>query len=464
MKLPRISHREQECPAGWLMICASAALAGLLLAPAAAAQPRLQFGQPVNFGTNGFHIYNAGVAAGYTSIAGPIGAGSGGVPGLGGDFIGYLNTSVGYSRIGTNGSLSITYNPSYVAHVRYSDLHFFNQNLNITLNKRLGSQWTSYTTLLGDDSTLENFLFGSAASLAVGSPGSTGGIDPTASSAIIFGDRVLSATALTGLIYKPTTRLRLSFDVEVSLQQYRRSANTPVGAVVPRNFHSGGQVNLGYSLNPRTEVGTLFVTTRNNSTYGEYQNSFVQGYVYRRLAPHWTASVAAGPAFTNYFSGGPLSAPSRSGAISYAAAATLGYDLGLNRFSATVGRSAGDAYGLGTGSTNEIGGSWDIRSVRTGWSAKAFAGQERFNGGVLTGLKTSHAGAGITRALSRQLSASLDYTFIQYSGGNTREFDAHVGRLSLNWIPLLKDTAALQIPRVTIQRPGDRAAPAGNTP
>ncbi len=440
---------------------AAGLLLGLLFMTAALpAQPRLQFGQPVDFGINGFHLYNVTGAMSYSSIAGPIGAGSG-LPGVGGDYIGYASLSAGYSRTSTNGSFSITYSPGYVAHIRYSELHFLNQNLNIALNRRLNSQWTAFGTLVGDDATLENFLFAPAtAGLVVGAPGSTGGVEGGPAAVILFGNRVRSATAVAGLIYRPTTRLRMTFDGETTLQQYKRDANTAVGAIVPRNFYVGGQVTMGYSLTPRTELGLHAVTTRNTSTFGEYQNTFMLAYLYHRWTPHWSTSIGAGPALTNYLSGQVLSARTSGNALSYAAAATASYDLGENRFNVTYGRSAGDAYGLGTGATNAFGGSWDVRSLRTGWSAKAFGGQERFTGGFFTGLVTSHAGASVTRSLGQQWAASLEYSYVQYTGGTgIKDFDAHVARLSVTWVPFLRDAVALRAPRPAQLKPGDPVAP-----
>ena len=159
---------------------------------------------------------------------------------------------------------------------------------------------------------------------------------------------------------------------------------------------------------------------------------------------------------TNYLSGQALSGRTTRSALSYAAAATASYDRGENRFNLTYGRTAGDAYGLGTGATNMFGGGWDVRSVRSGWSAKAFAGQERFSGGFFNGLVTSHAGGSISRALGQQWSASLEYSYVQYSGGGgIKDFDAHVGRISVTWVPFLRDAVAQRAPRVIQAKPGD---------
>jgi hypothetical protein len=383
------------------------------------------------------------------SLAAPIGAGSA-LPGIGGDYEGFASSSFGYSRIGANGSFAITYQPEYVRRVRYPGLSAFNEQLNLNATRRLNAQWSMYLTGTAGEATIDSFLFnpgglGDVASapgdLSAGLSSGTAALGPT--SLLVFGNRVFTSSAAAGLNYKPTTRFTLNFQALTALQIYRPDSEEPVNALIPRNFQVGGSLTLNYSINPRTQFGVKAVTTRTVSAYGEYQNTIMEAYIDRTLSEHWFGSIAGGPAFTNYLSG-TLAANVKGTALSYAANASLGYRNRNNTVLMTAGRNAGDAYGLGSSTTESFGAAWDYRRLSSAWAFKASGGKDRFVGGAFPGLNTAHAGGSIIRALNRQMYLSLEYNYVNYSGAATAGLDAHVARLSFNWIPFLRDIPILE--------------------
>lgn len=418
---------------------------GLLLAPSASAQPRLLGEQPVGFGNNGFHIYSATLSAGYFSSA-LIGGNT--VPGAGGDYQGWASITSGYSFSGTKGVFSMDYTPEYTDRVRYSNLRSFNQNLSLNWSRRLGTKWAWHLSAAGAEASASTYLFTDGGiSSVVSSPGTTdvltGGLSSgstvalTPSQLIVFGGRVITGGGSTGLTYHPTTRLQFTFDANASDSQTRYDS-TGIAPLVPRTFTGTGAVSMGYSLSPRTVIGTRISYTNTQSSVTKFDFGVVDGFIDQKFGTHWFASASAGPALIRLaILGG------RSQVLSYNANAQFGYRVRSSSFAASFRRMVGDSYGFGAGANQTYDGAWDQRLRSSGWVLRATGGRQEFTGGGFGGLKTNYAGGGISKAINRQLSVGLEYSFLHYAGSVYRQSDFQVGRLNLTWIPFLRDTPLL---------------------
>jgi hypothetical protein len=407
---------------------------------------------------NGFHLYSVTGSFGYSSTA--LGAGySSSVPGLGGDYFAQASTAVGYSQSGPNGNFSVIYVPSYSGQVRYSNLQAFNQDLTIRLSRRLGLKLGWYLNGYGGDRTIETYLFaGNALSQVAAADPTLNGLSDAlngghtsspnlvnAGQAILYGTRVLSEGATTGLTYRPTTRLRWSVSASGDQSQARPNSSYTDAAFFPRTKMLRGDLSMGYSLTTRTEVGFDVSTARLYGGFGREQYSTAAVHVARKLTTRWFASGALGAGASNYRS--TATAPTT---LTYVTDLSLAYRSTEQTFAVNYNRYAGDFYGSNSRATQTYMGIWTWHNRGRSWSLQASGAYQTLAGGTLAGATVTQAGGAISRGLTRQLSAGLDYGFAQFSGvsgvatGPTRAITSHGARLSITWIPFLRETPPLQ--------------------
>ena len=416
----------------------------VLFSAEAHAQPRLQAGQPVGFGVNGFHLYSATASAGYFSSA--LGNGGSALPGLGSDWLGTAGVNAGYSYISTKGAFGIDYSPGYTARVRYSNLDFFNQSLNLHWLTRFNTKWELSFSGTASDSSVETYLFNSAGlgSIVSNSTGDT--LNPTLSSGsgaalspaqlIVYGGRVRTTGTGLALVWRPTTRLRVSWDANGSLAETKYNSSTVI-ATVPRYISGVGGITLDYSVSPNTNIGTRLTYDYTHSPFTNYDYSLASAYLDQKLGQHWFTSLSGGPGhIRNRTRGTTLES------WSYDASGALGYRFRQTILAGTYRRRLGDTTGLGSLHSDDYDGAWSHWSRNMAWMLHASAGKQKYSGGTIPGFGTTYASGSITRSLKRQLSVGLEYSFIRY-GAATTPTDFQIGRVTLTWIPLLRDTPPL---------------------
>jgi hypothetical protein len=413
---------------------------------------------------NGLHIYNVTASVGYSSLLGAF-SNANDLQGHGGNYYSSAGVSLGYSHSGAQLSVRVMYVPSYSGTYRYSSLNSFNQRLNLTLSRRLGFKWTFYVVAVGDDSTVEQFIFqpntlttfvnGPATfdELAGAVMGGATSASPlkTFSQILIYGTRVLSFGANAGMTYRPSTRLRISFNGSGNEAQARPDSRDlhPEQSLLPRTRSEAGDANISYTLNPRTEIGTQFSTTRTQSFVGDYQTSNFSGSIGRKVGMHWFASVQGGLGVFNSLGGGDTVGRSNQISpleVSYLASGSVGYKGREHTWAGTYNRRVADQYGLGSESTTGLSGSWNWHQPGSSWAVYVSGGKQLLGGGLWGDLGSWQASAGVSRSLGRQVSCLVAYSYLKDSVSQTRMYNnvsAHAVRLTISWIPFLREAPPL---------------------
>jgi hypothetical protein len=331
--------------------------------------------------------------------------------------------------------------------VRYSNLDFFNQNLNLHWLARFNSKWELSFSGYGSEGSLETYLFGNGGlGSAVSNSTTNDTLNTTLSSGsgtalsptqlILYGGRVRTAGTGLGLTWRPTTRLRVSWDLNGTLAQTRYDT-TAVVAVIPRYITGVGGMTVGYSVSPSTEIGARLSYSYIHSTLSNYDYAIADGYLDQKLGQHWFTSLAAGPGhIRNRYQGVTFES------WSYDASGTLGYRFRQTTLAGTYHRRLGDTSGVGAIHSDTYDGAWSHWSHNLAWQLHANGGKQNYSGGTVPGFGTTYASGSITRALKRQLSVGLEYSYVRY-GTATTPADFQIGRVTLTWIPLLRDTPPL---------------------
>jgi hypothetical protein len=409
-------------------------------------------------GKNGLHLYNVTGSIGYSSLLSMYRYGNP-AGGIDGNYAAAASITLGYSHMGPKSALSFMYVPSYSGIFPISGQNSFNQRLNLEFSTRFGSKWTFYIAGSTDDSTVEQFIFkpsaltqfvngpatfdqlasavigGQADTLALGLPGQL----------LAYGSRVLSVGANAGITYRPSSRLRLSFTGNAGQYQARDNKRDSHldQPLIPRSRFEQGNANVSYSLTPRTEAGVQLSTMKTRGMAGQYQTTTASGSIGRKLGAQWFASAQGGI--------GVFTSLERTGRVlpdgsSYIVNGTLGYKAREQTWAGTYNRMLADQYGLGSASTSSFLGSWSWRRPGLSWSIFASGGKQLLSGGTFGDFGTWQTSAGYSRALGRQASVSMEYSYLTDSVTPVRLYNnvnAHAVRVTMSWIPFLRDTPPL---------------------
>ncbi len=415
-----------------------------LLPMSSTAQPYALGGDPDHPTlNNGFHINEVDLSAGYADIKGPAGFLAG--P-QGQAFTGYsawASASLGYSNINPNGSFVVIYTPSYTSVFRYS-AHWFDQDLHLDWTRRLSTEWAFRFSGTARESTVEEFLF-----VPQGTVSSAGDyiyspslVNPT--QALLFGTRVLSLNAGLGVTYSPSTRLHISLDARGDQIQSRPNPSEPAQYVIPRTRAEEGHLVVGYKASPKTEYGVEADYLQAQSVFGRYRTATAGLFAARRLGMRWSVNGSGFAAAISSVGQGSLPFT-----LSYGVSGNVRYQLRANSFSLSYRRSGGDSYGFGALSTTAYSALWSWRSRARTWSLQAVADRQQIEGGVVGGIDLWDGSLTVSRALSRRVALGVGASYLRETlppGILAGETQAYIARLTLSWIPFLRDTPPLTIP------------------
>jgi hypothetical protein len=202
------------------------------------------------------------------------------------------------------------------------------------------------------------------------------------------------------------------------------------------------RAELGFdrSVNPKTDVGfDLSIARTQSSSRTREQYSAAALHLARQLAQHWFVSGGGGVGTSNYAS--QTLAPT---SFTYVGSASVAYQEGVNTMAFTYNRSAGDSYGLNSRTMQTYVGTWSWHNRRRSWSLFANGERQTMGGGSLSGLNVNQFGAGISNALMRQASWSIEYGFVALTNG-ARDSNGPARssgvKVTFTWIPVLSETA-----------------------
>lgn len=435
----------------WKMsrLCAFAVSIWIFSLLAIEAQSTQDNPQPSYELSNGFHLVGGSISAGYSSSLGSLG--STWNPAVNSPlFYEWASVTAGYTHAGPLGTLSIYYTPSFSGASGMGSLNSFNQHLALGFSRQFSPKFGIHFTGEASDLTLQTFLFGENPSDSLSNPAGVpaGAANPQT---LLFGARELLVAARAGFEYRPTTRLRVSLEGGMDQIQALTDTSGQLAAVIPRARTEHANIGFDYDLTTRTELQTHVASTDAQSPLVNYViTTITEGFV-RKLTRHWYVSLQAGGGFYESHSPGgnsPLF-------TSYVAGGGFGYRGRANTFGASYNRAIGDSFGVGSGSTDSLQGSWNWHRPGSSWGLHASAVQQRLIGGYLGNFSLWQAGGGVTHALGRRTYVGFEYGYLYDTAippGFVGRPQAHALRLTFGWNAL-----GLDRPRLSVPMPG--AAP-----
>jgi hypothetical protein len=410
----------------------------------------------------GFHISNVSVFGSYSNIndlailtGAPNETLSGHGFGLG------VSTSVGWSsQDNEKNQFSISYAPSYTYSISssgYPNIGRLSQGLNFGWTRKLSEKWTlgtsasasmgSFNDLVLNPSTdqLLTALPGTGQQLAGAvllGQGTNQGMVSTATGAsalispeelLLYGGRILSASASTSLAYAFSPRLGVSVSLSGSRIQHLSDGNASTAGtyLVNQSTAAAVAVSLAYELSTRTNVGGSFSYFRAISPYGAPSGSAHASFGHE-FTEHFFVGASAGVGYISGFSyeSTPTATGSTTDSTSAAAPATTitsrvinetysgkaGYRTFNNTFMVSVGRSLGDYYAVGSTGSFTAAGAWSYSPPGASWGLTASFGESRFLGPGWGNNNGYHTTVGLFRRVSDTLTMSLQYGYSSFSG------------------------------------------------
>lgn len=415
---------------------------------------------------SGLQIYSTTLSTTYYGAVRPIGIDSTNVQNILGDGSIDGAVSIGWSRSRGRSSFSVMYSPMYSSRFRYSDLSALNQTLAIGFSRNLSPKWSFHFALGAVDSNFSQFLFtptqlGSLSQLpatfddlrsaAVGGKLTNDQLASfltgapsilSTSSTLLYGTRMFSSTLQTGLSYSPTPRWSLNMNFggghAQGLGVTGRTEN--IGRLVGNSSAGSLNVEAGYSLSPKTQIGTSVGLGRTFSRIQSAYNDNVSVFISRTIGRHM---------FVRADGGGGMLMPIGQQAgkrLNYIGGATVGYKTFAHTLLFSYERAITDPYGSGLGNTFITkNGTWSWNRPGRSWWVQSSIEQSQLNALVQGGHVGSWmAMAGFGRRLTSQLAFSTQYGVGRLGSkslvvhGVPYQLSQSGFRLSLIWTPQIQ--------------------------
>lgn len=398
---------------------------------------------------NGFHLYEVSVSTGASFFDGVSVNGS--TPGSCNCYT-LGSATAGYNyKSGTTG-FNVVYTPSFWDRFGSGSFHSFDENLRFAYQSRFRPNWTFSLTGSGNDSSVEQLLFiptlspsavvaGATPADQLGSFVSSTLTPGTPAPSLLYGGRILTFGGQVSLTYRPTSRLRISIgggEYEAQTRKDGAATATTVVDIVPRTRYDNMELDLGYSLTPRSEVGTEVSSMTYHTVYGDYRTVLLQGSYARKLSPHWMTLLQGGAGTYT-----ALQSTLHGAGDSFVGSANLGYSGARNSMLFGYTKSIGDLYGLAASSTEGFQGTWKWKMPGRNWSTYVTLGRQRLTGGALIAAATNwEATVGVTRPVTQRLWTSLSYGYVRDALSPATVYNslsANVVRLTFSWTPIVEN-------------------------
>jgi hypothetical protein len=368
-------------------------------------------------------------------------------------------------------SFSLSYTPSYTARVRYSSLNSLYHAMSLNLSRTLAPRWRFVSSVVCDFSNLQQYLFSPTSLSKVASASATyndlaaalltsnfannsqlGVIVSSLPSVesplrfLVYGERVLTASAQASLSYSISPRLSLSFTASGGRQQRVSEPQGVNGAnsyLIPTSTSAGADISISYSLSPVTQVGGSVTTTR---IFSGLQNFYATQSVAtweRALGHRWLIQTYGGVGTINIVGPPPGNIVGRSlydfpKTPHAVLGGRLAYKTTEHTFLASYKQPANGSYAFGASTTLSADGAWKwARPGSPWWTETSFDWQliYGYNGAANT------SGWRITAGLNRRLAPHIvfltQYAFVSYAGIQTadRRFSQNAVRIEVTWMP-----------------------------
>lgn len=378
--------------------------------------------------------------------------------------------AVRWSKFSERSTFALDYTPSYVGYLRNSGLNALNHSLSLTAGRKITPRWTFTFALTGNLSTTDQFLFAPTALGNVASVSST--FNDLASgllagkfanpllgtvltrsplllspvSNLLYGQRMLAASAQTSLSYSYSPRLSLTFAGGGSRLQYLSGSQSPAGSrnsFLTDTTSGNASAGFSYSLSPFTQIGGSAASARTVSSFFDAYTTTSLLTLGRTLNRRWILQAHGGVGITNIVHTTVSGVPTQPRPIF---GGSLAYKTLSQTFIGSYDRTTVDSYGLGASTTSSSNAAWRWqRPGRTWWITAGF-GWQQLTGGAVGNITGWQSSAGFNRALGSHIVLQTQYAYLTYSGsplgtasgsplGTVFSSSQHAVRLALTWMP-----------------------------
>jgi hypothetical protein len=353
------------------------------------------------------------------------------------------SAQVDWTKFTDRSSMSLTYSPSYIGRVRYSSINALNHNFSFNTNRKVVPRWNLGFSVTADLSSIQQTLFSPTTLSNVASVPSN--FDDLAAallaakftnpelaailtsaplaqsplSNLLYGERMLTASAQTTLGYSYSPRLSFTFTTGASRSQH---VSDNQGAIAQNSYllantTSGrASMTISYSLSPLTQIDGSLTTSRVSSSLMDTYTTTSLITLGRTLERRWLVQVRGGVGVTNVL----------RQTLSLVQPTTprpaIGGTLGFKTFSHTLLSSydltVSDSYGLGASTSSSANISWRWDRPGSSWWLENSFGWQQLKSNALSDISISgwHATAAIGRRLGVHFSLRTEYSYLTSSG------------------------------------------------
>jgi hypothetical protein len=372
------------------------------------------------------------------------------------------SAQIGWAKFSERSTFSLVYAPSYSGRVRYSSWNALNHALSLNASNKLAPRWSFNSSINGDFSTLEGFLFAptvfsNVASVPVtfddlaaamlsskfNNPQLASALSsaPAAQSPVrqlLYGSRMLTGRAQASFSYSHSPRLSFTFGGGGDRIQHisdDRAGSAQSGYLVPDTTSGTANLGFSYSVSPLTQFGGGITSGVVSSPLFKTQSTTTTASLGRTLGRRWFLQIHGGAGMIR-------SLRQQAGIrLTTKPQPVFGGSLGFKTFSHTLlgsyNRGVSDSYGLGASSNSTAGGTWRWqRPARDWWLESAFSWEQIQTAGQRT--SGWRASAGLGRSVGARISLVTQYVYLNYSGrfqNQANSVSQSAARISMVWIP-----------------------------
>jgi hypothetical protein len=372
---------------------------------------------------------------------------------------------IDWAKFTDRSNVSISYSPSYIGRVNYSSLDALNHRLSFNTSRKLAPRWVFVFSSAGDYSSTEQSLFASTSLSTVASvPATFGDLasamlsskftnnpqlgvaltnSPLVESPVrtlLYGQRMLTASARTSLSYSYSPRLEFTIAGGASRSQHVSTDAPTAGpdtALVPSTTNGDLSFAVSYSLSPYTHVGGTVTTVRSASPLFAGYTTTSMATLGRNFKRRWFVQLQGGVGVTNAVR---QSYVGKSSTTPHpAATGRLGFKTFSHTILGSLDRTVSDTFGVGAFTSYSVNATW--RWVRPGsswWLESALGWQQLRGGNALANTSGWRGTVGLNRAVGVHFVLLTQYAYLYYSGGllNTGSgLSQSAVRVSVLWTP-----------------------------
>jgi hypothetical protein len=245
---------------------------------------------------------------------------------------------------------------------------------------------------------------------------------------LLYGERMLTASATTSLSYSLSPRLSISFSGRgdstrsVSPNQVVNASNSYVIADTTR---ANGSVSLSYSLSPLTQLGGSVAISWVSSSLLKSYTATSQLSLGRTIKQRWLLQIHGGVGISSILPSSVFAFPTTPHAV---LGGSLGYKTASHTFLGSYDRTTSDAYGVGASTSSSANATWHWRPQGNSWWLESGFGWEQLAGNGLANTSGYRVTVGLNRPLGSHAVLLTQYVYMNYSGYSYR---SHSGGLQL---------------------------------